>query len=174
MSDWSPDGRFVLFSSQSPTTARDIWALPLEGDRKPFVLVQSAFEERDVRVSPDGRWIAYQSNETDRAEVFVHPFPGPGRNSQISTNGGLLPQWRGDGREIFYMPLDNRLMAAPVTLDATSTSVDAGIPVALFPVRPGAAFAAAPDGQRFLINAPTDDATASPITVVLNWKPKVQ
>ena len=122
-------------------------------------------------IGADGRWIAYESNETGRVEVFVQPFPGPGRNWQISTSGGTVPQWRGDGREIFYLAPDNRLMAVPVKLDASTPAVDAGIPVALFPVRPGTFYAATPDGQRFLINTPVDEATASPITVVLNWKP---
>jgi Tol biopolymer transport system component len=174
VSDWSPDGRFILFLSQNPKTARDIWALPLEGDRKPFVVVQTGFEENFPRFSPDGRWIVYQSNETGRNEVFVQPLPGPGRNWQISTNGGTQPQWRGDGREIFYLAPDNRLMAVPVTLDAKGTTVDAGNPAGLFPLRPGAGYAVTPDGQRFLVNTPVDEATASPITVVLNWKPRNQ
>jgi Tol biopolymer transport system component len=174
MLNWSPDGRFILYAINSPKTARDIWALPLDGDRKPFVVVQSNFVETNARFSPDGRWIAFESNETGREEVFVQPFPGPGRNWQISTNGGIAPQWHGDGREIYYLAPDNRLMAVPVKLDATAPLVDAGNPVALFPLRPGAAYAAAPDGQRFLVNTPTDEATASPITVVLNWKPQRQ
>ncbi len=173
ISDWSPDGRFVLFSIQNPKTARDIWALPLDGDRKPFVVVQTSFEETFPRFSPDGRWIAYQSNETGRAEVFVQPFPGPGRSWQISTDGGTGHQFRADGRELYYRAPDNRLMAVPLMLDAKGVTVDAGNPVALFPLRPGA-LAATSDGQRFLINQPTGDATASPITVVLNWKPPAQ
>jgi Tol biopolymer transport system component len=174
ISDWSADGRFIAFAIQSSKTARDIWVLPLEGDREPFAVVQTAFEERDARFSPDGGWIAYQSNETGRNEVFVQPFPGPGRNWQISTDGGTFAQWRGDGREIFYLARDNRLMAVPVKLDASAPAVDAGTPVALFPLRPGAAYAVTPDGQRFLVNTPTDDATASPITVILNWKPSAR
>ena len=174
ISDWSPDGRFILYSSQNPKTARDIWALPLEGDRTPLVVVQTGFEETGARFSPDGRWIAYQSNETGQVEVFVQPFPGPGRSWQISTNGGAPPQFRADGRELYYLAPDNRLMAVPVMLDAKGVTVDAGNPVALFPLRPGAVYTATSDGQRFLINQPTGDATASPITVVLNWKPPAQ
>ena len=174
MGDWSPDGRFILYSSQNPKTARDIWALPLDGDRKPFVVVQTGFDEAGARFSEDGRWIAYQSNETGQVEVFVQPFPGPGRSWQISTNGGAGAEFRADGRELYYRAPDNRLMAAPLTLDAKGVTVDAGNPVALFPLRPGAAYTATSDGQRFLINQPTGDATASPITVVLNWKPPAQ
>jgi eukaryotic-like serine/threonine-protein kinase len=171
ISDWSADGRFISFAIQSPKTERDIWALPLGGDRKPFAVVRTAFEERDARFSPDGRWIAYQSNETGRNEVFVQPFPGPGRNWQISTDGGTFAQWRSDGREIFYLARDNRLMAVPVKLDASGPAVDAGTPVALFPLRPGAVYAVTRDGQRFLTNTVTQEA-AAPITVILNWKPK--
>ena len=103
--------------------------------------------------------------------MFVHPFPGPGRNWQISTDGGTIAQWRSDGREIFYLARDNRLMAVPVKLDASAPTVDAGMLVALFPLRPCAVYAVTRDGQRFLTNTVTKQA-AAPITVILNWKPK--
>jgi serine/threonine protein kinase len=172
MLDWSPDGRFILYSSLGVKTALDIWALPAGGDRKPFPVVQTGFEEYNGRFSPDGRWIAYESNETGPTEIYVHPFPGPGRNWQISTGGGTNPQWRADGREIFYRTPDNRIMAVPVALPASGLSVEAGRPVALFSLRPGSAYLAAPDGQRFLINTPLGDPVTPPITVVLNWKPR--
>src|SRR2546425_3631907 len=86
--DWSPDGRFVLYRSPGPTTGFDLWALPIQGERKPFPVVQTDFEERDGQFSPDGKWIAYQSNESGRVEVIIQPFPGPGAKVQISTNGG--------------------------------------------------------------------------------------
>jgi Tol biopolymer transport system component len=169
--DWSPDGRFVLYSNQSPKTARDLWVLPLEGDRKPFEVVHTPFEETLGRFSPDGRWIAYASNESGRFEIYVHPFPGPGRNWQISTNGGMNAEWRGDGREIFYIAPDNRLMAVPVTLSTDTSTVEAGAPSPLFNVRPATNYSAARDGQRFLLNTPTGDNSVAPITIVLNWKP---
>ena len=171
VTDWSPDGRFILYSSLRPKTARDLWALPLGGDRKPFAVVQSAFEENNGRFSPDGRWIAYQSNETGPTEVYVRAFPGPGRNWQISTGGGTNPQWRADGREIFYRTPDDRIMAVQVAFPANGASVDSGRPVALFSLRPGSAYIAAPDGQRFLINTPLGEPVTPPITVVLNWQP---
>ena len=171
MQDWSPDGRFVLYSSQGLKTATDIWALPLEGDRRPFVVVQTEFEETAARFSPDGRWILYQSNETGSTDIFVHPFPGPGRSWQISTNGGTNARWRGDGSEIFYIGADNRMMAVPVALNPAGPTVDAGTPVALFPLRPGSTYDVTRDGQRFLINTVREDAATPPITVVLNWKP---
>jgi Tol biopolymer transport system component len=98
LSDWSPDGRYILYVSQSPATARDVWALPLEGaDRKPFPVVQTPAEERNGRFSPNGKWVAYGSNETGHEEVFVKPFPGPGTALRASTGGGRLPYWRRDG-----------------------------------------------------------------------------
>ena len=127
--DWSPDGRFVLYRYNSiqaslPSTSStgwDIWALPLDGDRKPFPVVQTNFEERDGQFSPDGKWIAYQSNESGRFEIYVQPFPGPARKwGPISTNGGAQVRWRRDGKELFYIALDDRLMAVPIQLDKNS------------------------------------------------------
>ena len=166
MPGWSPDGRFILFANSSAKTARDIWAVPLDGDRKPFVVVQTGFEETAGRFSPDGHWIAYTSNESGRNEVYVQPFPGPGRNWQISTGGGNPPQWRDDGREIFYAAPDNRMMAVSVRINGSI--IEAGTPVALF-TRRGSQYTASPDGQRFLSNTPLEEASTPPITVVLNW-----
>ncbi len=96
----------------------DLWALPLDGDRKSFPVVQTKFNERDGQFSPDGKWIAYQSDESGRWEVYVQPFVGPGGKLQISTNGGAQVRWRRDGKELFYIGLDNRLMAVPIRLDS--------------------------------------------------------
>ena len=96
-SDWSRDGRFVLYHGRSPTTGSDLWALPLDGDREPFPVVQTKFDEGVGQFSPDGRWIAYQSNESGRVEIYLSPFPGPGRQWRISTAGGSLARWRPDG-----------------------------------------------------------------------------
>src|SRR2546425_2443179 len=92
--DWSPDGRFLLYRVQDPKMGFDLWALPLDGDRKPFPVVQTNFEEREPQFSPDGKWIAYQSNESGRFEIYVQPFPGPGRKSLVSANGGAQARWR--------------------------------------------------------------------------------
>jgi Tol biopolymer transport system component len=162
--DWSPDGRFILYRSADPETSNDLWALPLFGDRKPFPVAQSPSNEQLGRFSPDGRWIAYQSNESGRTEIYVQPFPGPGARSQISTDGGANPQWRRDGRELFYVSLEERLMASSVQF--TGATIEAATPVALFS-KPEGAYAASPDGQRFLIAATSEEA--SPITILLNW-----
>ena len=170
--DWSLDGRFILYGAQNSKTGRDIWALPLFGDRKPLAVAQTAFDEAEGRFSPDGRWVAYGLNETGRNEIHIQPFPGPGGKLQISTGGGNFPQWRRDGREIFYVGPDSRLMTVPVMLPVNGSTVEAGTPVALFAMRPGSEFAATPDGQRFLINTLLEDAATPPITVILNWKPR--
>jgi Tol biopolymer transport system component len=176
--DWSPDGQFLLYSVQDLKNASDLWALPLTGDRKPFLVVQSAFDDVHGQFSPDGHWIAYTSNETGRYEIYVRPFPGPGGKSQVSTNGGIYPQWRRDGKELFFISPDNHMMAAPVI---TSTAFTSGTPLSLFPTQLAtggnvgigsfasrAEYAVAPDG-RFLLNVTAGDAIAAPITIVQNW-----
>jgi Tol biopolymer transport system component len=170
--DWSLDGRYILYTSQSSKTGEDLWALPLDGDRKPLAVAQTTFQEVDGRFSPDGRWVAYVSNESGRPEIQLQPFPGPGAKLQVSTNGGNFPQWRRDGREIFYLGPDNRLMAVPVMLPISGSVVEAGTPVALFATRPGSEFAVTPDGQRFLINTLPEEAATPPITLILNWQPR--
>jgi Tol biopolymer transport system component len=167
--DWSRDGRFVLYSHRSRTTVRDLWALPLDGDKKPFAVVQTASDEFGGTFSPDRGWIAYQSNETGRHEIYVQPFPGPGRSTLVSTTGGSFPRWRGDGREIFYTAPGDRLMAVPMTLQKNRLAPSAPA-VMLFTMRPNSSWDVALDGQRFLVNTPVNEATTPPITVVLNWK----
>jgi Tol biopolymer transport system component len=165
--DWSRDGRYILYQTQSPNF--DVWALPLDGDKKPLPILTTPFAEKEARFSPDGRWIAYVSNESGRDEVYVQPFPGPGTKSLISASGGRLPVWRRDGRELFYVGQPNRLMAVPITL--SGAAVKAGDPSALFDLPPlsGSAYEydVAPEGQRFLVNALVEDP--SPITLILNW-----
>ncbi len=180
-SDWSSDGRFLVFRSQDSQTGYDLWILPITGDKKPFLFLKTPFEERDGQFSPDGKWIAYQSNESGRFEIYVQPFPGPGGKFQISTNGGAQPRWNKNGKEIFYVSLDSKMMAAPVKLLPDSQSLETGTPVALFPVRIAGGpvfgnnkqqYAVSSDGQRFLVNLAVDEGAASPITVIYNWKAK--
>lgn len=184
--DWSADGRFLLYMSNDPQADWDLWVLPMERDRKPWVFLKTPFSERQGAVSPDGRFVAYMSNESGRAEVHVRPFaePGAGVNAadgqwQVSTTGGLFPRWRRDGREIYYIAPGGAVMAAPITV--TGSTLTPGTPVMLFPTRiyggggdsgQGRQYDVTRDG-RFLINTVLDEASA-PITLLQNWNPEVK
>jgi serine/threonine protein kinase len=170
LTDWSPDGKYILFSSQSPTTARDVWALAVDvtavgADRKPFPVAQTAAEETNGRFSPDGKWVAYESDETGHVEVFVRPFPGPGPAQRVSTGGGKTPFWRHDGKELYYSS-DDDLMAVSVGASAKG-ALEFGLPKSLFKVK--GVVVPETDGQRFLYLAPIGDITRPPITVIVNW-----
>jgi Tol biopolymer transport system component len=179
---WSPDGRVLLYVTQDPKTGADLWALPVgesKGDRKPFPVVQTAFDEAAGQFSPDGRWLAYQSNESGPVEVYVRSFPGPGGKWQVSMAGGNQPRWRPDGKELFYVAPDGRLMAVPIGVGTDKQTLETSPPVPLFATRLASGsgitgvvtkpqYAVARDG-RFLMNVAVEGATASPITVVLNW-----
>jgi len=179
--DWRSDGRFLLYAQQDPKTASDLWALPMEGDAKAFPVAQTAFDEVHGQFSPDGRWVAYTSNETGRYEIYVRPFPEGGGRWQVSTAGGIYPRWRRDGAELFYIAPDNALMAVPVRGSSDGRTFNAGAPVMLFRTQlaTGAnvgigGYAAAPqydvaaDG-RFLMNVVAGGVAVSPITLLLNW-----
>jgi Tol biopolymer transport system component len=177
---FSPDGRFLLFRNTDPKSGMDLWLLPISGDKKPFVFLKTPFEERDGQFSPDGKWIAYQSNESGRFEIYARPFSGQGGKFQISTNGGAQPRWNKNGREIFYISLDSKMMAAPVKLEPDGQSLETGTPAALFPIHivggplPGVAkqqYAVSADGQRFLVILAGDEGTTPPITLIYNWHP---
>ena len=178
LTDWSSDGRFLLYHKPGPASDLDLWALPLSADRAPLPVAQSRFNERDGQFSPDGKWIAYGSDESGRSEIYVQPFPGPGEKIQVSTAGGAQVRWRGDGKELFYVALDARLMAVPMQLPSTGQTLVAGRPASLFATHIGGAiqanitaqYAVARDGQRFLMNTVSEDTP--PISVILNWAPK--
>jgi Tol biopolymer transport system component len=167
--DWSSDGRFVLFRGVNPQTGYDLWVLPISSDKKPFPFLKTPSQERNGQFSPDGKWIAYQSNESGRFEIYVQPFPVQGGKFQISTSGGAQPRWNKNGKEIFYVSLDSKLISVPVKFIADRQSLEIGTPVALFPVRITASpvsggnnqhYAVSPDGQRFLVNLTADEVTA--------------
>jgi Tol biopolymer transport system component len=180
--DWSPDGRYVLFQSNDPKTGIDLWVWPRNPDRKPYVFLRTAANERRSAFSPDGRWVTYLSNQSGQYEVYVRPFFEPDQSSagengghwQISTKGGIQPRWNPNGRELHYIAADGTLMAVPIKV--TGTTLETGSPEALFQPRimaidevdAGLQYDIAADG-RFLINADTDDP--SPITVIVNWAP---
>jgi Tol biopolymer transport system component len=167
---WSPDGRFILYSTFGAPTGNDLFVLPLFGDRRPFPFLQTQFNEFDGRFSPDGKWVVYSSNESGKYEVYVAPFPGPGGKWQVSTAGGQGPSWRRDGNEIFYLAPDNKMMTAAV--NGKGASFDVGAVKPLFQMSTTGMnhrYAVSADGQRFLINSALEQATSGPITVVLNW-----
>ena len=168
--DWSLDGRFLLYFQMDLKTKADLWVLPVSGERKPFAFLQTEFNERSGAFSPDSKWIAYDSDESGRREIYVQPFPPSGAKWQISKSGGTVPKWRRDGRELFYLGADGKLMAVAINAGAT---FQASIPAPLFDHRvlnPLARFAVTRDGKRFLIPASlAAAATASPVTVVINW-----
>jgi hypothetical protein len=128
--DWSTDGRFILYEALDPRTNYDLWALPLEGDRKPIALVQTPFSEMNGVLSPDGRWLAYSSNESGRHEIYVRLFLRPGGSRLISTGGGVQPTWRGDGRELFYLSPQGGVMS--VSVDPGESTLRADVPRSLF------------------------------------------
>src|SRR5215813_1080345 len=167
---WSADGRFLLYGRTDPKSGDDLWVLPLEGDRKPFPFLQTPFWETDAQFSPDGRWIAYRTNESGRSEVYVQTFPVSGSRWQVSTNGGHHPQWRSDGKELFYCSTDGKLMAVDVKRGG---AFEAGLPKTLFNLADAKVYypdyAATADGQRFLFVRKLQEGSPAPFSVVVNW-----
>jgi Tol biopolymer transport system component len=178
--DWSADGRVILYAVQDAKTRSDLWVLPVTDGGKPFPIAQTSFDEMHGRFSPDGRWLAYVSNETGRYEVYVRLFTGTGEKVQVSTGGGMFPLWRHDGRELFYLGFDSRVVAVPLQPGSDARSMRPGAAVTLFR-EPRLAIAGNNGISSFLSRAPygvTADGrflldvtveAALPITVVLNW-----
>jgi Tol biopolymer transport system component len=166
---WSPDGRFLALVEQDPATGFDIPILPVGGDRKPFPFVKTPFREWFPEFSPDGKWIAYESNESGRSEIYVRPFPGPGGKWQISTEGGARPEWSRDGRELYYLSAD-ALLHVPVD---TGGAFSAGRPERLFPCNcyeSGRYYEVAPEKGRFyFIQNAQPTSPVSGINIVLGW-----
>ena len=164
--EWAHDGTSILFINQD---GRSLYRLPLSGSRTPELLLETPFSKDQFRLSPDGRWIAFNSLESGRWEVYVASFPSFARKQQVSRGGGGQPLWRKDGKELFYLGLDGKLMAIRTT---TGAAFEHGVPVSLFqlPISVDPVidqYAVAGDGQRFIFGALDDSAT--PITVVVNW-----
>ncbi|MBV9498913.1 MAG: protein kinase [Acidobacteriaceae bacterium] len=173
---WSPDGRFLIYAQVNPGTGADLLAFPIEADPHPFALAQTSGNEDQGQFSPDGHWVAYTSNESGLSEIYVIPFPptSSGGRWLVSRGGGVQPRWRPDGKELFYISPDSRMMAVDVS---TSPVFRAGIPQPLFQtemvdtgIRTGPmSWDITPDGKRFLIITATASDTSS-LNVVLNWR----
>jgi len=180
---WSPDGKILLYHTNTLKTGYDIWALPLTPERpgaplRAAPLLQTPFGEASAQFSPDGRWIAYASNESQRIELYIMAFPvpatGPGARRQISTAGvGPGPvRWRSDGREVFYVGPDGTFMAAEVTTRGNTIDVGAVRPLFRFgsaPVGPGFQYDVSSDGQRFLVAVVPEQKSSQPLTLIANW-----
>ena len=174
-----PTGASFCISAAVPRPAADLWALPLNEAGASVPVVQTEAYERNGQFSPDGNWIAYESNSSGPSEVFLQPFAARGKREQVSTNGGSQVRWRADGKELFYVALDGTLMAVPVRTAGRGESVQVETPVPLFPARIGtvpnpvfgAQYIVSADGQRFLMDTFVHDASSTPIRLILNWSP---
>lgn len=167
--DWSRDGRYLMVERADAKTLSDIWVHPQFGDKKPFAYLQSEFRETQAKLSPDGRWLAYRSDESKGSEIFMVSFPMPGAKWRISTSGGKIPVWSRDGRELYYVSTDNKMMA--LESKTTGGRFEPGVPEPLFDVRLGGNnpdFDVSKDG-RFLIPAAGEQSARAAMTVVLNW-----
>ena len=173
--DWSRDGRYLIFESSDPKTKFDLWILPMTGDRKPYPFLRTDFNETHSQISPDGRWVAYVSDESGRAEVYIQSFTPSGGKWQISTGGGDQPKWREDGKELFYVSSAKRLMAVPVS--TAGSAIEAGLPVQLFEVFVPSRtltgdrndYVVMDNGQKFIVSSFVDREKARPIAIVSNW-----
>ncbi|HEY3349630.1 MAG TPA: protein kinase [Thermoanaerobaculia bacterium] len=169
--DWSPDGRSLSINNVQAQGKRNnqLWIVETAGEKKVRPFATEANYQGDSRFSPDGRWLAYDSDESGRFEVYVRPFPGPGGRWQISTAGGGQPHWRRDGKELTFLTPENKLMAVPID---TTSGFHAGPPALLFAIHPslnGSAYDATGDGQRFLVNTVPDEQGSPPLSLLVHW-----
>jgi eukaryotic-like serine/threonine-protein kinase len=158
-------GRTIIFVTNDEKTQSDIWMLPPTGEQKPVPLLQTAFNEDEARCSPDGRWLAYSSDESGRHEIYATSFPKPSGKWPVSSGGGTQPRWRHDGTELFYLAPDRTVTSVRVGAGST---FEVGAATPLFQIR-GTSYAPSADGRRFVTNDPIGEPSAQPITVVLNW-----
>jgi Tol biopolymer transport system component len=172
---YSADGRYVAYVAGGGIISRsDVFILPLFGDRKPAPFLSTSFIETHPQMSPDGRWLAYSSNESGQLEVYVTTFPGKGGKWRVSAAGGGWPRWHPGGNEIVYQAPNNQLVAASVT--AGTGGIQVGTAHALFTMRPrpaarldAYAYDITSDGQRFIVNTLVSEPTAGALTLVVNW-----
>jgi Tol biopolymer transport system component len=170
-SSWSPDGETLLFARRFVAENRSgLYALPLKGERKPVQIASTAIGAGAAQFSPDGRWIAYSALDSQRSEVYIVPFPGPGGMLQVSSNGGTQPRWRSDGQELFYEMPDGTLAAAEIKTNGASLAIGRVQTLFRLPVIEGTApYAVFPQGQRFLVSLETGQSSPEPLTLVQNW-----
>jgi Tol biopolymer transport system component len=168
--DWSTDGRFAIYTREGKATNDDVYALPLDGAREPIAIANSEFSESWGRLSPDGRWIAYTSDETGREEVYVQSFPQRGRRWLVSVDGASRPRWRRDGKELMFIARDGSVTA--IALNTTRLPFDGATPRRLFDA-PGdiGDYDVTADGQRFLMNVRDSDVGRPAVIVLSGWQP---
>ena len=168
--DWSPDGEFIALRV-GPRDQNDIWVFSIQ-DQKATPFLATTFNEQEGQFSPDGKWLVYVSDESGQPEIYVQPFPGPGAKWRVSTKGGGMPRWGPDGRELFYLATDQKLMRVDIKM---APEVEIGEPQSLFLTRikvlglGPTQYDVSADGQRFLVNTLVEEQDATPITLVLNW-----
>jgi len=169
---FSLDGRYLIFERQAASHHNEIWCLPLFGDRKPFPVIENQqFDVRQPALSPDGKWLAYMSIESGRAEIYVMPFMQGSGKWLVSTSGGHFPLWRHDGRELFFISLDNKMISAEIAVQGTSLIIGKVAP--LFQANPvsstGWPYDVSSDGKRFIVDTQADEKASEPLTLIVNW-----
>jgi Tol biopolymer transport system component len=171
--DWSQDGKYLLVRKDT-----ELWYVSLP-DRQSKPFLQAKWSVRNAQFSPDGKWVAYSTNETGIWEVYVSPFPVANSKWQVSRAGGEEPRWRRDGKELFYLSREGKMMAVPMKI---GTTFEAGTPVALFQTHASQlissqdvfSYDVAADGQRFLINTKVDEPNTAPLSIILNWASEME
>jgi hypothetical protein len=166
-----------MYEMNGGETRADLWVVPTIGDRKPRPYLRGPYNEQQGRFSPDGQWVAYTSDEGGTPQIYIQRFPDPSGKWPISNNGGADPRWSRDGRELFYISADQKMMS--VRIELSNNKVQAGIPQEFFPVRVTGLtdtrthYAVTQDSRRFLINTRNERSAIAPITVVLNWSASI-
>jgi Tol biopolymer transport system component len=177
--DWSHDGKYIAYMMDGVGTRLDLWGFSV-GDRRVAPILDTVYAEGFATISPDGKWLAYQSDQSGRNEVYVQAFDGLNNGTKrrwTVSKGGGLPRWRSDSGELFFMTTDGRIMSVSIHLGSDG-GIESGPPQMLFQTRPVPKswnlYDVTPDGQRFSVNIPLEWTSAAPITVVTNWTEKLK
>jgi eukaryotic-like serine/threonine-protein kinase len=177
-SDWSPDGKYILYNRGEPG-ASHIWVMPVAKGDKPFPFVATNDWERDAVFSPDGHWVAYTSRQSGRDEIYVAPFPGAGQRSQISSSGAGTPRWRHDGKAVYAVNSVNEEDILEFPINTEHGTIQTGDPKVLFRTTVGqtllysAGYDVAPDGRLLINTLGQSRAGSHPLTLVTNWRPAI-